>query len=60
MGKLILIAAVVGLIVGLGAGILLATVPAIGNLVPDGWESAIIGGLAGGAAVLAVAKLKKN
>ena len=53
MGKTILIAAVTGLIVGFVAGLLIKSVPAIGNLIPDGWESLIVGGLAGGFAALA-------
>ena len=59
MLKLILVAALVGLIVGLLGGLLVAT-PAVNNLIPDGWESMIVGALAGGAAAFAAIKVSDS
>jgi len=58
MLKIICVAAVVGLIVGLVGGLLLAT-PSVNNLIPDGWEGMIVGAFAGGAAAIAAAKVSK-
>ncbi len=59
MGKPILIAMAAGLVVGLVVGVLLKTVPVIDGLIPDNLNSLITGGIAGGAAVLAIGRGKK-
>jgi len=59
MLKIICVAVIVGLIVGLGGGLLLAT-PAVNNLIPDGSEAMIVGAFAGGVAALAAGRVSRN
>ncbi len=59
MLKTLLIAALVGLVVGLLGGLLVA-IPAVNNLIPEGWDSMIIGALAGGAAAFAAMRVRKS
>ena len=56
----LIIAAIVGLITAIVLTVFFKMVPAIGNLIPADWYSAVIGGFSGGFATLAVGALKKK
>ena len=60
MNKTIFTAMIVGLITGLIVGVLLRSVPALDNLVPDNLNGLITGGLAGAMAVIAVNRNKSS
>ena len=54
----LVVAVFAGLIAGVALGLLFKFVPAIGSAIPADWHAAVIGGVAGALAVMAMALVR--